>query len=243
MLRYGAHGRMVAPPGRIVVQLAMQIARIETGEARRRPAIAFAIDAMTGEAGSRRAAVRAAERDHFPRGTEAIVPRRQVATGERKQGKDETKLHIAGNGSGRRAVPVMNADSGTIMLRPRGIVLMAAIGLTTTALGACKPAELRPREADAQAIARGQDAAARLGCGACHTMPGIGWPQGRVGPDLHGYGDRALIAGRVPNRPEQLARFVRDAPSIAPGTAMPAIPMKDEEARDIAAWLQSFRAR
>jgi cytochrome c1 len=98
-----------------------------------------------------------------------------------------------------------------------------------------------PNEADAAAIARGEAAAVRLGCGACHVLPGIEWPRGRVGPDLAGFGRRATIAGSVPNRPATLARFVRDAPRFVPEGAMPAVPMSDREARDLAAWLQSLR--
>jgi cytochrome c1 len=64
-----------------------------------------------------------------------------------------------------------------------------------------------------------------------------------VGPSLEGFADRGLIAGRLPNRPDMLARFVRDAPSLVPGTAMPAIPMTDRDAADIAAWLGSLDGR
>jgi cytochrome c1 len=48
---------------------------------------------------------------------------------------------------------------------------------------------------------------------------------------------RALIAGRVPNEPELLAAFVRDAPSLVPETTMPAMPVSEQQSRDIAAYL------
>jgi cytochrome c553 len=41
--------------------------------------------------------------------------------------------------------------------------------------------------ADSTVFARGKAAAARLGCGACHDMPGVDWPKGRVGPPLAGF--------------------------------------------------------
>ncbi|KQZ61205.1 c-type cytochrome [Sphingopyxis sp. OPL5] len=107
-------------------------------------------------------------------------------------------------------------------------------------LGACAPAPVETPPADPAAVARGRDAASRLGCGACHAMPGIAWPKGRVGPPLAGFGARPLIAGELPNRAPLLAAFVTDAPAMAPGTAMPAIPMKKAEADDIAAWLLSL---
>ena len=77
----------------------------------------------------------------------------------------------------------------------------------------------------------------RLGCGACHRIDGIGWPQGVLAPRISAMQDRGLIAGRLPNNPETLARFVRDAPSLVPGTPMPAMPMSEQEARDVAAYL------
>lgn len=110
-------------------------------------------------------------------------------------------------------------------------------------VSSCHPTEIQSNPADATVVARGREAAERLGCGACHAMPGIAWPRGLVGPSLEDFGDRAMIAGRLPNRPDMLAIFVRDAPSIAPGTAMPAVPMREEDARDIAGWLQSLHAR
>lgn len=121
------------------------------------------------------------------------------------------------------------------MHRMGGPVLMAML------LAACQATDIEPNQADAEAVSRGRAAAERLGCGACHALPGIVWPRGRVGPDLAGFAERALIAGRLPNRPETLAAFVRDAPALVPGTAMPGISMTEGEARDIAAWLQSLR--
>jgi cytochrome c1 len=90
---------------------------------------------------------------------------------------------------------------------------------------------------------RGRRTIERLACGACHVIPGVAWPRGRVGPSLDGFGARALIAGRFPNKPEILARWVRDAPSLAPHTGMPAIPMTDQEARDVAAYLYALDPR
>ena len=34
--------------------------------------------------------------------------------------------------------------------------------------------------------------------------------------------------------------FVRDAPALVPGTAMPAMPISEEESRDVAAYLYSL---
>jgi cytochrome c1 len=45
----------------------------------------------------------------------------------------------------------------------------------------------------------------------------------------------------VVNDPAVLAQWVRDAPSLAPHTAMPTLPINEAEARDVAAYLQGLR--
>lgn len=89
--------------------------------------------------------------------------------------------------------------------------------------------------------ARGKEAIERTGCAACHRIPGLRWPQGAVGPSLEGFAQQGLIAGRLPNRPDILAAFVRDAPATLPGTTMPAMPLNQQEARDVAAYLYGTR--
>lgn len=108
---------------------------------------------------------------------------------------------------------------------------------------ACKPPPEARQELPQASMARGREAIERVGCGACHVIPGIGWPQGQVGPRLGGLAGRALIAGRLPNRPDLLAAYVRDAPALVAGSAMPATPITEAEARDIAAYLYAQGAR
>jgi mono/diheme cytochrome c family protein len=84
---------------------------------------------------------------------------------------------------------------------------------------------------------RGRQAILAVGCAACHTIPGIRWPQGKSASALENMAERALIAGRVPNEPELLAAFVRDAPALVPETTMPAMPLSEQQSRDIAAYL------
>ena len=81
----------------------------------------------------------------------------------------------------------------------------------------------------------------RVGCAACHSIPGIDWPTGRVGPPLKGFAEQSLIAGRAPNRPEVLAAFVRNAPAVVPNSGMPPMPLSEEESRDVAAYLYTLR--
>ncbi len=125
-----------------------------------------------------------------------------------------------------------------------GEVERTALSLSfVVVLGACKPTS-----GDVDPVAGGDPERGRAiieasACAACHVIPGIAWPQGELGPDLHGFADQALISGRFPNRPDVLQQWVRNAPSLAPDTAMPAMPISNEEARDVAAYLYTLRAR
>lgn len=109
-----------------------------------------------------------------------------------------------------------------------------------TATG-CAPPPIEHKAADDQSISRGELAARELGCAVCHDIPNIKWPKGRVGPQLHGFGKQALIAGTLPNTPNHLADFLYQPQALVPQTSMPAIPMTRAQAKDMAAWLHSFR--
>ena len=78
------------------------------------------------------------------------------------------------------------------------------------------------------------------GCGSCHTIPGVSGASGTIGPPLARYARRAYIAGKLPNQPDNLTRWIRDPQSIEPGTAMPNLPVNAAEARDMAAYLYSL---
>lgn len=133
----------------------------------------------------------------------------------------------------RGAAPVRQGSSYS---RTAGLVLMAGLA----ALTSCKqPPASRyvPSDDDKR---RGLHAIERVGCGACHEIPGVTWPKGRTGPSLVGFDDVGLIAGALPNTPENLATFVRYAPLAKPGSTMPAMPLTEDEARDVAAYLYSL---
>src|SRR5688572_15000217 len=84
---------------------------------------------------------------------------------------------------------------------------------------------------------RGRAALIALECGACHRIPGIPGARGTVGPLLDGYREQVYVAGRIPNEPDALVAWIRNAPSLDPGTAMPDLDVSEAEARDIAAYL------
>lgn len=123
---------------------------------------------------------------------------------------------------------------------------MSARGLLTVLTGliwAGSAAASDPRFAIAGGdAARGRALIVEHGCRACHVVPGIPGPHGRVGPDLAGLRDRAYIAGQFPNRPGELVRWLVDPPLLAPETAMPALGLSQQEARDIATFLYAERA-
>ncbi len=89
--------------------------------------------------------------------------------------------------------------------------------------------------------AAGKRVISRIACGICHVIPGVAGARGTVGPSLEGFAERNLIAGRLPNEFELLTRWVRDAPSFDPATGMPELPISEDEARDVAAYLHSLR--
>lgn len=118
-----------------------------------------------------------------------------------------------------------------------------ALALVCIALAACNgPPDRTPTLGDAD-VARGRQLVVDKGCVACHAFPDVKWPRGRLGPSLDGFGRQGLIAGRLPNQPGVLMQFIRNAPAQTPGTAMPAIPMTDQEARDVTAYLLQLKPR
>jgi cytochrome c oxidase subunit 2 len=96
-------------------------------------------------------------------------------------------------------------------------------------------------------------------CIACHTIRGVPTMLGNIGPNLTHVGSRTTIgAGLYPNDPRHLARWVKNAPAMKPGIAMPALgtgeydpvnlkgPVKvggysDQQIADIVAYLSSLK--
>ena len=87
----------------------------------------------------------------------------------------------------------------------------------------------------------GQAALTTHDCGVCHSIPGVRGARGLVGPPLAGFGQRIYIAGRFPNTEAMLVRWIVDPPALDRSTAMPALGVSEEEARDMAAYLLSLR--
>lgn len=84
---------------------------------------------------------------------------------------------------------------------------------------------------------RGRAAFVAKGCGGCHSLGGVPQANGLVGPPLDGIAVRAMLAGRLENKPENLMRWIAEPQSVSPGTAMPDLSLSPRERRDIAAFL------
>jgi cytochrome c len=63
----------------------------------------------------------------------------------------------------------------------------------------------------------------------------------RTAVSLAGFGRHSYIAGRLPNEPRLLERWLIDPAALVPGTAMPAMGVSAADARDMAAYLRSLR--
>jgi cytochrome c len=88
---------------------------------------------------------------------------------------------------------------------------------------------------------RGKQVIDQFRCGACHIIPGVNHADGLVGPPLTHWARRTYVGGEVPNKPEDLVKWIMDPQSIEPGTAMPNLGLTEQQARDAAAYLYTIR--
>jgi cytochrome c len=88
---------------------------------------------------------------------------------------------------------------------------------------------------------RGNAEIGRAQCGACHEIPGVSDAKGQVGPPLTRFARRTMIAGLLPNTPDNLVHWMRDPQSVVPGNAMPDTGLDERQARDVAAYLYTLR--
>ncbi|HEY4114644.1 MAG TPA: c-type cytochrome [Rhizomicrobium sp.] len=80
----------------------------------------------------------------------------------------------------------------------------------------------------------------RMACGSCHAIPGIAEADGNVGPPLSHFARRTMVAGVLPNTPDNLVEWIRHPQTIVPGNAMPDSRLTERQARDVAAYLESL---
>ncbi len=128
---------------------------------------------------------------------------------------------------------------GALKIGFAGIALLAAAALLGCTGG--RDTGVAYRVATGGTAERGQNVIADKNCGSCHTIPGISGARGVVGPPLMFFGRRTYIAGQLPNKPENLIRWIRSPQSVEPDTAMPNLGLTEQQARDVAAYLYQLR--
>lgn len=77
------------------------------------------------------------------------------------------------------------------------------------------------------------------GCAACHTIAGVS--SGTVGPNLSKQGANPKIAGVLDNNQDNLIKWLLNPPAVKPGTAMPNLGLSQDEASQLADYLQSLK--
>lgn len=96
-------------------------------------------------------------------------------------------------------------------------------------------AATRPGDVEAGRRATGQYL-----CATCHTIPGFVSANNQVGPPLGGIAGRAFLGGVIANTPQNMVRWLRDPQEVDPLSAMPALGLSEQDARDIAAFLYTL---
>lgn len=96
-------------------------------------------------------------------------------------------------------------------------------------------------ESPDSAIAIGRQLVTAGVCAGCHTIRGTTAQFGQLGPDLTHVASRGTIAaGVLENNAENLARWIKDAPSVKPGALMPPPGLSDQEVAYVVAYLQTL---
>ncbi len=119
-------------------------------------------------------------------------------------------------------------------------MLLVAVPLLALMLSGCAGGDAQGRAQHA-AVRRGAQLISAYGCGSCHTIPGINGADGLVGPPLTHWSRRTYIAGVLPNDPDNLQFWVQHPQQVVPGVDMPDMGIRQQEARDIATYLDTIR--
>lgn len=117
------------------------------------------------------------------------------------------------------------------------IMLIVVVGYVLRRSGGRAVPVVQEVTFDAGVPGRGRELIEAYGCVTCHEVPGTRGLGGQVGPPLTDIDERALIAGRLPNTPENLVAWVMDPQAFAPGSGMPDMGVTLPDALDIAAYL------
>lgn len=105
---------------------------------------------------------------------------------------------------------------------------------------ACALAAAPAAAQSAETVARGRSLLVQYRCGSCHTIPGVPGSRGQVAQPLTAWRHRSYIAGRLPNRPDLLVRWIVAPQSLVPGTMMPSMGVSPADAQAMTAYLYSL---
>ena len=117
-------------------------------------------------------------------------------------------------------------------------VLGPGAALLALIVSACSDVEPPHASGDAQ---NGRLLLRQFGCGACHRIPGVATAEGTIGPPLDAVARRVYLAGRLPNTPQNMVRWIRAPHSVDPSTTMPDLQVTQAHARDMTAYLYTLR--
>lgn len=87
---------------------------------------------------------------------------------------------------------------------------------------------------------RGLRTLRQYGCQGCHMIPDVTGPVVHVGPTLHEFAKRPLIASALPNTRDNVVRWLMDPRSVRPRTLMPDLGVTEQHALDIHAYLATL---
>ena len=128
------------------------------------------------------------------------------------------------------------------MRSKRGLAVAAAVAIALAAVGCHTDTRTSaPRIVRGASPDLGKELIVKYGCGSCHEIPGVKGARGLVGPPLIHFGRRGTIAGELANTPDNLTSWIHDPHAIEPGTDMPDLGVTTQEARNIAAYLESLQ--
>lgn len=88
---------------------------------------------------------------------------------------------------------------------------------------------------------RGRIALTQYACSSCHRIPGVTGSDVHVGPPLAGLARRQTIAGRLPNTPESMRRWIADPRHADAQTTMPALEPRETDLHDMVAYLSTLQ--
>jgi mono/diheme cytochrome c family protein len=102
-------------------------------------------------------------------------------------------------------------------------------------------------DAVVQSALRGDAAAGRramdqYSCATCHVIPDLTGATRQVGPPLRGIASRTYIAGVLANTPENMVRWLMSPQRVSPGSAMPDLGVREQDAHDMTAYLSTLTA-